>query len=240
MPGRADPTVVAAELEARIDAIAAQLHITTQTVLRTYIDEDWAGQMAETMMADLQGRQAATVVPGAPEHFAVRVAGRLLAALGQAMLYATTNNDPRQPLPAMDLRQAAEAVTGLGLAVHECPPASNSSPSAPTSWRGPPAALRPHDPPGFITTAAHPPGIGQRGPAVRARASAAHVERQPGLPAPHPWSRCAASALAASSRGAVRSRSGQAVPCLHHVTSSTIVNEASPAKLSSWLVRVNV
>ena len=120
--GRADPTVVAAELEARIDAIAAQLHITTQTVLRTYIDEDWAGQMAETMMADLQARKAATVVPGAPEHFAVRVAGRLLAALGQAMLYATTNNDPRQPLPAMDLRQAAEAVTGLGLAVHECPP----------------------------------------------------------------------------------------------------------------------
>ena len=122
--GRADPTVVAAELEARIDAIAAQLHITTQTVLRTYIDEDWAGQMAETMMADLQSRKAATVVPGAPEHFAVRVAGRLLAALGQAMLYATTNNDPRQPLPAMDLRQAAEAVTGLvlqpGIAIDGC------------------------------------------------------------------------------------------------------------------------
>ncbi len=119
--GRADPTVVAAELEARIDAIAAQLHITSQTVLRTYIDEDWGRQMAETMMADVQARQAA-VVPGAPEHFAVRVAGRLLAALGQAMLYATTNADPRQLLPAMDLRQAAEAVTGLGLAVHECPP----------------------------------------------------------------------------------------------------------------------
>ena len=37
--GRADPTMVAAELQARIDAIAAQLHVTTQTVLRTYIDE---------------------------------------------------------------------------------------------------------------------------------------------------------------------------------------------------------
>src|SRR6266702_5432364 len=120
--GRADPTVVAAELQARIDAIAAQLHVTTQTVLRTYIDEDWGRQMAETMMADVQARQAAAVVPGPAEHFAVRVAGRLLAALGQAMLYATTNKDPQQPLPAMDLRQAAEAVTGLGLAVHECPP----------------------------------------------------------------------------------------------------------------------
>jgi hypothetical protein len=119
--GAVDPAVVAQELQARIDAIAAQLHITPQTVLRNYIDEDWGRQMAETMMADLQARQAA-VVPGPPEHFAVRVAGRLLAALGQAMLYATTNKDPQQPLPAMDLRQAAEAVTGLGLAVHECPP----------------------------------------------------------------------------------------------------------------------
>ncbi len=119
--GAVDPAVVAEELQARIDAIAAQLHVTTQTVLRSYIDEDWGRQMAETVMADLPARQA-TLPPGPPEHFAVRVAGRLLAALGQAMLYATTNNDPQQPLPAMDLRQAAEAVTGLGLAVHECAP----------------------------------------------------------------------------------------------------------------------
>ncbi len=57
--GSVDPAVVAAELQARIDAIAAQLHVTPQTVLRT---------------------------------------------------------------PAMDLRQAAEAVSGLGLAIHEAPP----------------------------------------------------------------------------------------------------------------------
>ena len=37
--GSVDPAVVAAELQARIDAIATQLHVTTQTVLRTYIDD---------------------------------------------------------------------------------------------------------------------------------------------------------------------------------------------------------
>ncbi len=118
--GSIDPAVVAAELQARIDAIATQLHVTTQTVLRTYIDDDWGREMATNMMADVKGRAAKPAGP--PEHFAVRVAGRLLAALGQAMLYATTNGDPQQPVPAMDLRQAAEAVTGLGLAIHETPP----------------------------------------------------------------------------------------------------------------------
>jgi hypothetical protein len=118
--GAVDPAVVAEELQARIDAIAAQLRVTTQTVLRSYIDEDWGRQMAETMMADVQTRN--TVPTGPPEHFALRVAGRLVAALGQAMLYATTNQDPQQPIPAMDLHQAAEAVTGLGLAINECPP----------------------------------------------------------------------------------------------------------------------
>jgi hypothetical protein len=74
--------------------------------------------MAETMMADVRARNP--VPAGPPEHFALRVAGRLVAALGQAMLYATTNQDPQQPVPAMDLHQAAEAVTGLGLAISEC------------------------------------------------------------------------------------------------------------------------
>jgi hypothetical protein len=118
--GSVDPAVVAAELQARIDAIATQLHITPQTVLRTYIDDEWGRQMATTMMADVKGRAAKPAGP--PEHFAARVAGRLVAALGQAMLYATTNGDHQQPAPVMDLRQAAEAVSGLGLAIHEAPP----------------------------------------------------------------------------------------------------------------------
>jgi len=118
--GSVDPAVVAEELQARIDAIATQLHVTTQTVLRTYIDDDWGRQMATTMMADVKSRAAEPAGP--PEHFATRVAGRLVAALGQAMLYATTNGDHQQPVPVMDLRQAAEAVSGLGLAIHEAPP----------------------------------------------------------------------------------------------------------------------
>jgi hypothetical protein len=118
--GTVDPAVVAAELQTRIDAIATQLHVTTQTVLRTYIDDDWGRQMATTMMADVKERAA--VPAGPPEHFALRVAGRLLAALGQAMLYAATNHDQQQPIPQLDLRQAAEAVTGLGLAIHDSPP----------------------------------------------------------------------------------------------------------------------
>jgi hypothetical protein len=118
--GSVDPAVVAAELQARIDAIAAQMHVSRQTVLRTYIDDEWGRQMATAMMADVKRRAARPAGP--PEHFAVRVAGRLVAALGQAILYATTNGDHQQPVPAMDLRQAAEAVSGLGLAIDEAPP----------------------------------------------------------------------------------------------------------------------
>ncbi len=92
-------------------------------MLRTYIDDEWGREMATTMMADVKGRAATPAGP--PEHFAVRVADRLVAALGQAMLYATTNHDPQQPVPAMDLRQAAEAVSGLGPA---------STPAHPAGW----------------------------------------------------------------------------------------------------------
>jgi hypothetical protein len=51
--GQVDPAVVSQELDARINAIANQLCITPQTVLRTYIDDDW-------------GRQAADIPEGVP------------------------------------------------------------------------------------------------------------------------------------------------------------------------------
>lgn len=38
---------------------------------------------------------------GTDEHVAVRVVVRLLAALGQAMLFATVNSDQAQPQPRM-------------------------------------------------------------------------------------------------------------------------------------------
>ncbi len=114
---RVDPAAVAEELDARINAIAAQLHVTTQTVLRTYIDDDWGRQAAQDLMAELSDREAA-VVGGPDELFAVRVIGRLVAALGQAMLYACVNDDHAQPVPQLDARRAAEAISGLGLAIH--------------------------------------------------------------------------------------------------------------------------
>ena len=57
--GRIDPAVVAAELQSRIDAIARQLGITRQTVLRSYFDEDWGRQVAITMMAEVRSRDRA-------------------------------------------------------------------------------------------------------------------------------------------------------------------------------------
>src|SRR5262245_20110046 len=77
--GRVDPSVVAEELQARIDAIAEHLRVTPQTVLRSYLDEGWGRQMATAMMADLHGREAQHAA-GPDEHVGVRVAARLLAA----------------------------------------------------------------------------------------------------------------------------------------------------------------
>ncbi|GAA3302588.1 hypothetical protein GCM10020218_098420 [Dactylosporangium vinaceum] len=117
--GSVDQAVVAEELQQRIDAIAAQLRITPQTVLRSYIDEDWGRATATAMMAEVQQRAAPT---GPPEHLAVRVAARLLAALGQAVIYAAINGDQQRPQPVLDLRRAGEAVSGLGLAIRDAPP----------------------------------------------------------------------------------------------------------------------
>jgi hypothetical protein len=89
--GSVDPTVVAEELQLRIDGIAAQMRVTPQTVLRSYIDDDWGQVTATAMMAEVKQRAAPT---GPPEHLAVRVAARVLAALGQAMIYAAINKRP--------------------------------------------------------------------------------------------------------------------------------------------------
>ncbi|GFJ93123.1 hypothetical protein Prum_067650 [Phytohabitans rumicis] len=77
--------------------------------------------MATDMMAGMPGHDASGV-EGPDEHFAVRVVARLLAALGQAMLFATVNQDHTRPQPRMDPRAAAEAVTGLSMAVYHTPP----------------------------------------------------------------------------------------------------------------------
>jgi hypothetical protein len=89
------------------------------------------------MMAEVQQRAAPA---GPPEHLAVRVAARLLAALGQAVIYAAINGDQQRPQPVLDLRRVGEAVSGLGLAIRDAPPDTPSSRSAPTS---PPGLARP-------------------------------------------------------------------------------------------------
>lgn len=79
-------------------------------MLRTYIDDELGRKTATTMMADV-GRRAAGPA-GPPEHLAVPVAGRLVAALGRAMPHAATNGEHQRPVPVMDPGQAAEAVSG--------------------------------------------------------------------------------------------------------------------------------
>jgi hypothetical protein len=119
--GTVDPVTVAEELQARIDATAAQLRVTPQTVLRTYIPEDWGIEAAAAMMADIRKRERPD---GPPEHMAVRVAARLQAALGQVLIYAASNDDQQQPAPILDLKQVGEAVAGLGLAIQHVAPTS--------------------------------------------------------------------------------------------------------------------
>ena len=117
--GTVDPQVVAEELQARIDAVARQLRITAQTALRSYIPDDWGEQMAAETMATAH---ALTAPSGPAEHLALRVAGRLQAALGQALVYAAHNDDQQRPVPVLNLQHAGEAVSGLGIAVRDAPP----------------------------------------------------------------------------------------------------------------------
>lgn len=116
--GRIDPAVVAAELQSRIDAVALQLGITQQTVLRSYFDDDWGRQMATTMMAEVRSRDADEPV-GPGEQLPIRAAARLLAGLGQAILFATINDDLRASAPRLDPEAAAHAVTGLSMAIYD-------------------------------------------------------------------------------------------------------------------------
>ena len=117
--GAVDPAVVAEELQTRIDMVAGQLRVTPQTVLRTYISEDWGTETATAMMDGVRGQDEPS---GQLEHLALSVAARLQAALGQVILYAAANGDQQQLLPALDLHRTGEAVSGLGLAIMEMPP----------------------------------------------------------------------------------------------------------------------
>lgn len=89
---------------------------------KSWSSKDWGRQTASAMMANVKRAPRAGDHQDQPEFFHPRVVARLLSALGQATLYAATNDDQRQPVPRLDLRLAAEAVTGLSLALHETSP----------------------------------------------------------------------------------------------------------------------
>ena len=119
MGGIIDPSVVAGELQTRIDMVAGQMRVTPQTVLRNYISEDWGTETATAMMNKIKRPDER---PGQSEHLALSVAARLQAALGQVILYAAANGDQQLLSPALDLHQTGEAVSGLGLAIMDMPP----------------------------------------------------------------------------------------------------------------------
>src|SRR5262245_24331271 len=89
--GIIDPEVVASELRQRIQTIAAQIGVTEATVLRTYMPDDWGQDMARQTYRQIQERDAH--VDAAPDQqLPLPAVGRLIAALGQVLLFAHVNN----------------------------------------------------------------------------------------------------------------------------------------------------
>lgn len=114
--GTIDPEIVATELRHRIRAIATQLHVTEATVLRNYIEDDWGREMARQTYRQMQERDAH--IHAAPnQQVPLKAVGRLVAALGQALLYLTINDAADDPTSRFNPKEASEAVSGLGLAL---------------------------------------------------------------------------------------------------------------------------
>lgn len=112
------PDVVAAALETRISVVAAQLGMSEQTVLRTYLDDGWGRDMARDVCRELVAERAALVAGEDGLELPAGGVARLVAGLGQALLYFSANELTVDQVPgAFSVREASEAVTGLGLAL---------------------------------------------------------------------------------------------------------------------------
>jgi hypothetical protein len=131
-------------LRDRIDQVAQHLGITSTAALHIYVDESWGRVMAEQFCADIDVGEAR--LAAAPDAIlAVGFLGRLVASLGQAQFFAAVNSDPlaptsraatsgagdgsdpiqallHRPMPSaagrINPHPAADAITGLGLALH--------------------------------------------------------------------------------------------------------------------------
>jgi hypothetical protein len=114
--GTIAPEVVATELRQRIQLIAAQIGVGQATVLRTYMPDDWGRDMARQTYRQIQEREAhIDAAPG--RQLPLPAAGRLIAALGQALLFADVNNAATDPACRFNQKEASQAVTELGLAL---------------------------------------------------------------------------------------------------------------------------
>lgn len=114
-------SAVAADLEQRIAAIAAQIGVSQQTVLRSYIDDDWGQEMARSICTDLIRRE--TRMAAMPDHeLPAAVAIRLAASLGVAVHCFALNEDLVNGGGDFNVREAGEAVFGLCSAMSEQTP----------------------------------------------------------------------------------------------------------------------
>jgi hypothetical protein len=113
-----DPAVIERELADRIRTVSQVLTIQEKTVLRDHIPTDWGVDMAKRARRDLKEHEAAVAAePDAP--VPVFLAGRLVAALGQALLYYATNEAAADRSCRFNPIDAAQAVTGLGVLLAE-------------------------------------------------------------------------------------------------------------------------
>ncbi len=114
--GTIDPEVVAIELRQRIQFIAAQIRVAEATLLRNCMPDDWGREMARQTYRLVKEREARIdAAPG--RQLPLPAAGRLIAALGQAPLFADVNNAATDPAAAFNQEEASQAVTELGIAL---------------------------------------------------------------------------------------------------------------------------
>jgi len=112
-----DPKIVTIELRQRIQLIAAQIGVTEATVLRNHMPDSWGRDMARQTYRQIQEHDAH--IDAAPDHqLPLNSVGRLIAALSQGLLFHTVNNNATTDLTnAFNPKEAAEALTGLGMAL---------------------------------------------------------------------------------------------------------------------------
>jgi hypothetical protein len=124
----ATPALAAQALRERIQVLASQLGVTEAAALREHLSRDWGQKMARAWYRDLQERAAQ--LHAEPERdLAVAAAGRLIAALGQALLCFTVNGGGSARCAhfvttptGFSAIDASQAVSCLGLALAAADP----------------------------------------------------------------------------------------------------------------------